>query len=199
MSFSIFTTTTFVSLVALSLVSLNLHAARAMTEDDLGNVSAETGSNILNLFGAPAADLTIEQSETATASEQHDIYKEGETTEVFAVEEIKSLENKSINNTSESSVQDLDISAFEEAIYANKQTVGIATSLDYSNSEIKYFNKNMHHDLTINTDNNIETTRDLYIDLLTIDKLNTTKDGPSAGSIYLSNWRSQGTTTIQSR
>lgn len=199
MSFSIFTTTTFVSLVALSLVSLNLHAARAMTEDDLGNVSAETGSNILNLFGAPAADLTIEQSETATASEQHDIYKEGETTEVFAVEEIKSLENKSINNTSESSVQDLDISAFEEAIYANKQTVGIATSLDYSNSEIKYFNKNMHHDLTINTDNNIETTRDLYIDLLTIDKLNTTKDGPSAGSIYLSNWRSQGTTSIQSR
>jgi len=200
MSLRIFTTTTFVSLITLSLVSLNIQAAKPMTEDDLGNVSAETGDNILNILGAPAAGLTIDQTDdTSSSSGEYSTYQEGETTQVFAAKEIKSLVNDSISHTNDVLEQEVDISAFEEAIYASKQTIGIATSRDYSNSEIRYFDKDVHHELTIISNNNIETTRDLYIDLLSIDQLNTSKDGPSAGSIYLSDWRSQGTTTVKSR
>jgi hypothetical protein len=200
MSLSFFSTTTFVSLISLSLITSSIEAAKPMTENDLGGVSAETGDNILNLLGAPAAGLTIDQDYTSSPlDEQHDTYQEGETTEVFAIEEIKSLENNDINKTAQPSEQDVNIGDFEEAIYASKQTIGIATSLDFSNSEIRYFNKNFHHDATIITNNNIETTRDLYIELLSVDKLNTSEDGPSAGSIYLSDWRSQGTTSIISR
>jgi hypothetical protein len=199
MSLSIFSTTTFVSLIALSLITSNIQAAKPMTEDDLGGVSAETGDNLLNLLGAPAAGLTIDDDGDYTPSslaEPHDTYKEGETTEVFAMNEIKSLENNSINQAVLPLEQDVDISTYEEAIYASKQTIGVATSLDFSSSEIRYFDKNMNHDVNIITNNNIATTRDLYIDLLSIDKLNTSEDGPSAGNIYLSNWRSQGKTTV---
>lgn len=197
MSSNIFSSTTFVSLIALSLITSNIEAAKPMTEDDLGGVSAETGDNILNILGAPAAGLTIDEDYTSPShSEQHDTYKEGDTTEVFAIKEINLLENNSINLTAQPSEQDIDISAFEEAIYASKQTIGIATSLDYSNSEIIYYDKNMHHDVNIITNNNVATTRDLYIESLSIDKLNISKDGPSAGNIYLSDWRSQGKTTI---
>ncbi|MFT5718332.1 MAG: hypothetical protein ACI9T7_002539 [Oleiphilaceae bacterium] len=200
MSLSIFSTTSLVSLITLSLITSNIEAAKPMTEDDLGGVSAETGDNILNIFGAPAAGLTIDQDYTSTSpSEQQDTYQEGDTTEVFALEEIKSLENSSINQTIEPLVQDVDISVFEEAIYASKQTVGTANLLDFSSSEIRYFDKDVHHKLTIISNNNIETTRDLYIDLLTVKELNTTEGGPSAGSIFLSDWRSQGKTSIISR
>lgn len=213
MSSRFFTTTT---LISLSLISLNIYAAKPMTEDDLGSVSAETGNNILNLLGAPAAGLTIDISNDSpsssntkfsnlTASEatstpaQYDTTHEGETTNDFAIEEIKSLENSSDFSQNLAPNNDVDISAFEEAIYASKQTIGVANSLEFSNSEIRYFDKDVHHNLTILSDNKVTISRDLQIDLLKVDKLNTTKDGPSAGSIYLSDWRSQGTTRINSK
>lgn len=206
MSLSLFTPKNFARLITLSLISINIQAAKPMTEDDLGSVSAEAGDNILNLLGAPAAGLTIDHADTnsdgntaASSSEQYDTYNEGETTKDFAIEEIKSLENVSINQPNAFPDHDVDISAFEEAIYASKQTIRIATSLDFSNSEIRYLDKDMHHNLTVISENNINISRDLQIDLLKVDKLNTSEDGPSAGSIYLSDWRSQGTTRIRSK
>lgn len=200
---STLTMTACVSFIAFSLASTYSFAAKPMTETDLGDVSAETGSNILNLLGAPAAGLTIEQGDaedyaSSISSEQQKTYKEGETTAIFAIEEIKSLEKDSMIHTGKEPDLDVDISAFEEAIYASKQTIGIATSLDFSNSEIKYFDKDVHHDLTIISDNNIKVTRDLKIEQLSIDELKTTDNGPSAGSIYLSDWISQGSTRILS-
>ena len=197
------TATTVISLITLCLASLNTHAAKPMTEGDLGNVSAETGDNILNYFGAPAAGLTIDSDGSQEefepqASEQHDTYKEGETTEVFAIEEIKSLEENSKSQTN-LLTEEVNIGAFEEAIYASKQTIGVATSLEFSNSEIKYLDKNVHHDLTVISNDNIKVSRDMHIDILKVDKLNTTENGPSAGSIYLSDWNSQGSTTVKSR
>jgi len=187
-----------VSLLALSATSFYAHSAKPMTENDLGEVSAVTGDHILNMFGAPAAGLTIDQAETISSNEEiaatnkKETYKEGNTTEVFANAEIKSLESESSEQPLSSPSIDVDISVFEEAIYASKQTIGVATTLNSSNSEIQYFDKNMHHELTVLSNNNVKITRDLHIDLLKIDKLNTTADGPSAGSIYLSDWRSRG-------
>jgi len=180
------------------------HSAKPMNENDLGSISAVSGENILSLFGAPAAGLSIEQagalatSSKNTTLSKNETYEEGSTTEVFAEAELESLEKDSSEQVPPPNLN-IDISAFEEAIYASKLTTGIATSLDSSNSEIQFFNKNMNRNLTVITGNDIKVSRDLHIDLLKIDDLRTSAEGPSAGSLYLSDWRSKGTTHMVTR
>jgi len=199
-----FTTKALVSLLTFSAISMYAHSAKPMNETDLSSVSAVTGENILNLFGAPAAGLSIDQAEPlATSSKkvalsEDEIYQESSTTEIFAEAELESLEKSSSKQAPPSNL-DIDISAFEEAIYASEKTIGVATSLNSSNSEIRYSNNKVHHDLTVTTGNDIKVSRDLHIDLLKVDDLRTSAEGPSAGSIYLSDWRSKGTTHIVTR
>lgn len=196
-------------LLTLSTFSFFVYSAKPMSENDLGNVSAVTGDNIINLLGSPSAGLRDDNADLTFNSEDdldldfstenpdasNDVFETVKASEDLTEEELKALYEDS-HRTSIDNIGAVDTSVYDEAIAAAKQTVGKADSFSASRSEIIYLDKNVHHDMTKLNNNSVIVTRDLYIDLLTIDKLSTTANGTSAGSIYLSDWRSQGTSKI---
>jgi len=196
MQYLMITTKTLALIVTFSIISFYAYSARPLSESDLDNVSAVTGDNILNLFGAPAAGLTSDDNAELTLPGKDDDIEEAKANETAVNEELKSLDEKNDDPSLLPDSDSIDISAYEEAINASKETVGTASTSHASSSEIRYLDKNVHHEMTPLNTNSVKVVRDMFIDRLTIDDLRTNREGDSAGSIYLSDWRSQGSATL---
>ncbi len=175
----------------------------ALSESDLGAVSAVAGLNILDIYGAPAAGLTVETegaSETkvlekdSAATSQ---YSEGENTRAFASSELKQIEEErlSANQTADTGLTIGIVSIQDNSLVSGEAQAFTTTS------EINYKTRNVHHEMTPLEGDSISISRDLHIDLLKIENLRGDHfdESRSAGSIYLSDWTSRGDTTLTPR
>jgi len=178
-------------LVFAGLVTSNLHAVQPLSENDMDSVSAETGQNIIDIFGPAGAGLA-DDSPDETPSE-------GEEAKAAANTVLE--DNETIDASNAPSVQPTSLS-FEEAeaaITANAKTVGNAQLLD-TNSQIEYKTKDFHHEADFLKDGTVVHTRDLQVDLLKLENLSGDyDDNQNYGNIYLSDWESRGSTRMQER
>jgi hypothetical protein len=179
-----------------------IFAVQPMSESDLEVVSATTGSNILNIFGASQAGLTVDDSgtvnqEVSTVKLNSENYSEGEATKHIALNELRTIEEDSLQTPSNSTELIISNQSQVTLLKVNEQTKGNA-SVFSTNSEINYKTSNVHHQMRNIEDGGVAVSRDLQIDLLKLENLrgDNLDDGRSAGSIYLSDWRSQGDTRI---
>lgn len=177
-------------------------AIQPMSEKDLEIVSATTGSNILNIFGASQAGLKIdgsmsESTEVSSVSLNTENYNEGEATKPVALNKLRTIEqdNLQIPNTNIEPAVSNDTQNI--VLKVNEQTTGNA-SVFTTSSEINYKTSNVHHQMRNIENGGVAVSRDLQIDLLKLENLrgDSLDDGRSAGSIYISNWHSQGDTRI---
>ena len=173
-------------------------AVQPLSESDMDNVSAETGQNILNVFGPAAAGLT----EDYTPSKQQENGETQHASEV-ATNVLNDIE-QDVLTTDDNSQTDSSNLTFEEAqaaIEAGVKVVGEAFHRegDSTTSEIQYSEKDFHHEAEFLVDGSVIHNRDLQIDLLKLENLRGGYDdnNPSAGNIYLSDWQSRGSTRIQ--
>jgi len=207
--------------IALGLPSLTIHAAESMTEmteSDLDNISAEAGFSLLNIFGAPAAGLT----DDAPFDEQEG---DKETTSDFQISSGNRLDEEENNTrkTAEDKLGDIESDQLEAEVHINtpilsfnevlgslkasEETIIKASALvgrdqdDTTTNELQYQNQDYHHGLEVLGKNEVINTRDLQIDLLKLENLRGDHfdDSRSVGSIYISDWHSQGSTHTQLR
>ncbi len=188
-------------LVITSFLSFPVLAIQPMTESDLEVVSATTGSNILNIFGASQAGLRIDgaDSKSTDATQlqlESESFDEGEATKSITLKALLSIEE---DRFKEPQNNDLTISkdAQTTILKLNEQTKGTA-SIFSTSSEINYKTSNVHHEMREIENGGIAVSRDLQIDLLKVENLKgvNSDNSRSAGSIYLSVWRSLGDTRI---
>lgn len=177
-------------------------AVQPMSESDLEFVSATTGANILNIFGASQAglkidDSTVENTDTSSVSLNTESFNEGEATKPIALNKLRSIEedNLQIPNTNAELLLSKDTQ--DKVLTINEQTTG-TSSVFATNSEINYKTNNVHHQMRNLENGGVGVSRDLQIDSLKLENLrgDNFDDGRSAGSIYISDWRSQGDTRI---
>jgi hypothetical protein len=173
-----------------------------MSESDLEFVSATTGSNILNIFGASQAGLKIDDTETqeipgSSAKLETEKYQEGEATNPIAQKELDAIEEGKLQKTTTTPEFSIPQETENSIIKSNLQTTGNASVFSTS-SEIKYKTTNVHHEMKTIENGGVSVSRDLQIDLLKLENLSGDQidNSRSAGSIYLSNWNSQGDTRI---
>ena len=216
--------------IALGLLSFTIYAAELvpelsdmtemteMTESDLDDVSAEAGLSLLNIFGAPGAGLT---DDAPVDDQQYD----EEITNDFQIGSSSQLDTEEDNTrkTAEGELIDIEsdqlhvevlidtpILSFDEvedSLKAAEVTFAQASALagrdpsESTTSRLIYKNKDYHHDLEILGPNEIISTRDVVVDLLTLENLRGDhfSDGASYGSIYISGFRSQGSTHTRVR
>jgi hypothetical protein len=189
-------------LLASIFLSFPAFAVQPMSESDLEVVSATTGSNILNIFGASQAGLKIDDSglgntESTSVKLNTERFNEGEATKPVALNTLRSIDVDNLKTPN--SYADFTISndAQKTVLNINKQTTGSASAFTTS-SEINYKTSNVHHDMRKIENGGVAVSRDMQIDLLKIENLrgDHSDESRSAGSIYLSDWRSQGDTRI---
>lgn len=169
-----------------------MYAVQPLSESDMDDVSAETGRNILDIFGPAAAGL--EEDTEISASEK----AEDDDTTTIAAQVLEEAEDQ-IKRQDISSVEpQLSFEEIENALEAGVSVIGSAKVFD-TTSEIQYREQDFHHKAEFLADGSVIHERDLYIDLLKLENLrgdDTSSDG-SLGSIYLFDWRSQGSTRMQ--
>ena len=193
----------------LSVLAVSAHAVQPMTESDLEIVSATTGDNILNIFGASEAGLRIDNDklvepgsatlspESSSTSLNKEQFQEGENANSIAASEIRDIEQKSREATKAIPTNSIEKKLEQTTIEAGKSTS--KTSSAYStSSEINYKTANFKHQMRELDNGGVAVTRDLQIDLLKLENLKGAyyDETRSAGSIYLSDWRSRGDTRI---
>ncbi len=180
-----------------------------MTETDLEIVSATTGDNILNIFGASQAGLKIDTdkvkpgSAKLTTNENIDLRKEaiteGEGARSIAAIEIREIELKqqSALLPEGSTSSGLPLEAQRSAIQVSESTTK-RSSTNETNSEINYKTANFKHQMREIDNGGVAVQRELQIDLLKLENLRglQAEENRSAGSIYLSDWNSRGDTRI---
>jgi len=168
-------------------------AVQPLTESDMDNVSVETGQNILDIFGAAAAGLEDDIDPNEGAEESKDTASKDAAQ--FALQDNEQDASESTNAVSPSYTSFEDAQA---AIEANAKTIGTANVFKTS-SEIQYNDKDFSHKADFLRDGSVVHTRDLKIDLLKLENLRGDYNDSerSAGSIYLSNWESRGSTRMQ--
>lgn len=183
-------------------LSSSAFAVQPMSESDLEVVSATTGSNILSIFGASQAGLKIDDSDTANSELSStklntENFNEGEATKSIALHELRTIEEDNFQIPSNNTEQLLLPESQRAVLKINEQTTGNASVFSTS-SEINYKTSNVNHQMRNIENGGIGVTRDLQIDLLKLENLrgDGIDDGRSAGSIYLSDWNSQGDTRI---
>jgi len=176
-------------------------AVQPMSESDLEIISATTGSNILNIFGASQAGLKIDDSmsestEVSSVSLNTENYNEGEATKPIALNKLRTIEQDNLqipNNTELVVSKDTQ----NTVIKINEQTTG-NSSVFTTSSEINYKTSKVHHQMRNIEDGGVAVSRDLQIDLLKLENLrgDSMDDSRAAGSIYISDWQSRGDTRI---
>ncbi len=192
----------FALLSVLTTGSSVVFAVQPMSEIDLGSVSADAGENILNIYGASAAGLRDDvtgsdqnMSATNLVKKQHQ-----ESTEVESAvdDKIKTLASGIAGYDLAILSPSLDKETVQATLSASLVTVKDLSALS-TNGEIRYKNENVHHDMKHIEDGGVSVERDLSIDLLKLENLRGDYQdrSPSAGSIYISDWRSQGETRIK--
>lgn len=196
---------TFSSILMLLLSVLSVHAlaVQPMTETDLEIVSASTGNNILNIYGSSQAGLKIDESDirnlsTSEVKLSQEKYSEGEAATPAAINKLQYIEQKNLQ-TSDNDVLAPSISNVTQTtiVKLNEFTSGEA-AINSTNSQINYKTSNVNHEMRNIENGGVAVSRDLQVDLLKLENLRgiNVDDGRSAGSIYLSNWRSLGDTRI---
>lgn len=190
----------------LSALSSSAYSVQPMTESDLEVVSATTGDNILNIFGASQAGLKVdadEKVEPGSATLQTEInaslnkeqFQEGESVSDIAAMKLRDIEQKTFSNREPVTRENIDQSVQSNAILVSESTTKSSSAYS-TNSEINYKTANFKHQMR-ELDNGVAVQRDLQIDLLKLENLKGAHyDERSAGSIYLSDWRSRGDTRI---
>lgn len=187
--------------ILISFLPYSALAVQPMTESDLEVVSATTGNNILNIFGASQAGLKVDNDVDTTNSEQVQLsterYHEGEATQPAALNELRAIEEDSLQNIQSTQQAHISTDTQSTIIKQNRSTKGQA-SVFSTNSEIRYKNNNVHHEMRTLGKNDIAVSRDMQIDQLRLENLrgDSMDGGRSAGNIYLSDWSSQGDTRI---
>jgi len=194
--------TTFSGTILFIVCTTTVNAVQPMSESDLEFVSATTGSNILNIFGASQAGLKIDDTETqeipsSSAKLETEKYQEGEATNPIAQKELNAIEEGKLQKSNTIPEFTIPQETENSLIKSNLQTTGNASVFSTS-SEIKYKTTNVHHEMKTIENGGVSVSRDLQIDLLKLENLSGDQidNSRSAGSIYLSNWNSQGDTRI---
>ncbi|KZZ32450.1 hypothetical protein A3757_04800 [Oleiphilus sp. HI0117] len=171
----------------------------AMSESDMDDVSAIAGISVLDIYGSPAAGLTVDsEDDEATNSNGKNSYNEAEDTQDFASHELKKIEDGGLATTQASN----DIASPTETLTIEDNSVvsGAAQSFT-TTSEINYKPKNFQHEMKQLSGDSISISRNLHVDLLKIENLSGDHydESRSAGSIYLSDWTSRGNTILTPR
>lgn len=182
------------------------YSVQPMSESDLEVVSATTGDNILNIFGASQAGLKVDSDERvepgsaslsteSKASLNKEQFQEGESVSNVAAMELRDIEQKTSSNREPANSVNLDQSVQNNVVLSNESTTKSSSAYS-TNSEINYKTANFKHQMR-ELDNGVAVQRDLQIDLLKLENLKGAHyDDRSAGSIYLSDWSSRGDTRI---
>lgn len=185
-------------------ISATSHAVQPMTESDLEVVSATTGSNILNIFGASQAGLKVDDSSdpinsTSNVTLTQEAYNEGEATSPIVLSKLQKLDQEAIqsNSTDNQDASSITLETQDTIIKLNEFTTGSASAFTTS-SEINYKTSNVHHEMRDLENGGVGVSRDLQIDLLKLENLRGAHldESRSAGSIYISDWSSRGDTRI---
>jgi hypothetical protein len=176
------------------------YEALAMSETDMGGVSAVSGQNVLNIHGASAGGLMQENEESSEPSPEtlnEWGFSEGKSTQVFADEALKKVQDDLITSTETIAPQTNNDSL---SVITDSSVVGEAQVFATS-SEISYKKSNFSHNTEFHDNNSISVSRDLHIDMLKLENLSgdSLDHHRSVGSIYMSNWSSQGDTTLTPR
>lgn len=196
----------FLSAAMLVCVCQSASAITPLDEKGMGDVSAETSSFVLDIYGKAAAGLSVEaeSSEFSDALEgkvnikkNQSAYKEGEDSIVLADEELSKRLTGVELATSQSPM--LTSSTVKEVISATKQITQEAASFE-TNKTITFKPHGHHHESTVHDYNTVSVTRALHVELLEFERLRAdeAEDG-GFGNLYLSDWISQGTSTINAR
>jgi len=174
-------------------------SVQPMSEADLDGVSFDSGQNLLNIYGKPAAGLR-DDTPDSTSDEASGLtrksHQESDEAQPLASQELRSLEDEG-KTPNPVELSTLDPQTLSEAIAASVETIGAASAFT-TDSEIRYKRQNVHHEMSPIENGGVSVARDLSIDLLKLENLRGDDYDVerSAGSIYLSNWRSQGETRI---
>jgi hypothetical protein len=187
--------------------SLHVQAVQPMTESDLEIVSATTGDNILNIFGASEAGLRVDSgsrvepgsarlNENSSLTLKKEQYEHGESAEDLASLELRQIEDKRQVEKNLDTPATLSQETQNFVIFSSESTTKASSAYDTS-SEINYKTARFKHQMREIDNGGIAVERDLQIDLLKLENLKGAHyDGRSAGSIYLSDWSSRGDTRI---
>lgn len=177
-------------------------AIQPMSESDLEIVSATTGSNILNIFGASQAGLKLDDSmsentNVSSVSLNTENFNEGEATKPAALYKLRTIEEDNLQIPNNNTERVLSNEEQHIVLKLNEQTTN-SSSVFLTSSEINYKTSNVHHQMRNIDNGGVAVARDLQIDLLKLENLrgDTMDDSRSAGSIYISDWHSQGDTRI---
>ena len=174
------------------------HAVEPLSENDMSDLALDSGSGLLQIYGPTAAGLRVEalgKNEEAPENESTD-----DTSIKSAESTIKSLEDQ-LTEEFQRERPDLEFDPNLQAIVKpNERVVGDAASFD-TLSQIQYNKSNFKHEATFNSDGSVQHDRDLQIDLLKFENIggDDLNDPSTIGSIYISDWTSQGSTTTQVR
>jgi hypothetical protein len=183
------------AIIGVSLSSTSL-AVQPLSEKDMGEVSFESGLNLLNVYGPTSAGLS-DDVEVAKPSEEENPNQAIETAASTAKELLEDSESNNEAPVTIDTNADVTFKEFEEAIKASVETVGTAQVFD-TTSEIQYRKKDFFHGAEFLDNGDVVHTRELQIDLLKLENLriDPLENNPSAGNIYLSDWESRGSTTL---
>ncbi|MDX1452706.1 MAG: hypothetical protein R3183_09130 [Oleiphilaceae bacterium] len=186
------------------MVTTPLLAVQPLDEAGLGDVAADAGVNILNIYGASAAGITIDDSDDEGDGDGFELpladasHNESEEVLPAAEQQLNELE-KSLQALTRVEAGNEAISTDEAValLSANEVTLREASVLN-NNSEIRYQSSNFKHQLADQSINSVRIERDLRVDRLSLENLsgNTADSERSAGSIYISDWSSRGGTRI---
>jgi len=195
-------------------LSTNVMAVEPMTEADLGSVSADIGYDVLDVYGAPAAGLVSEGGQTSNessrdenesdeeASVQAEQYSEGESTQEFAANEIRSLEVDSEHKDSFIQAFGIDEKAFEEAISAGEGAVVRKTKFLTTNttSEVIYNEEDVHHESELQADGSLKGYSDIHIEQFRFEKLQGNDiENSDAGNLFLTDFTARTRTHMIER
>ena len=175
------------------------HAIQPLSEKDMGDVSFESGIEILNVYGSPSAgledDVEFKSTKPETNSDQEIETAKSSTKEI--IEDIEQGIDQAID--SEIIEENLTFEQIEAAIAEGGSTVGLASFNETDGrSEIRFRDQDFLRGLEVFENGGVQQTRDLFIERLSFENLRGDQQRPDRdiGDVYLSDWVSRGTTQI---
>lgn len=198
-------------------------AVEPMTEDALSNFTLDSGDalSVLQLYGPTSAGLSIDgtspekelkpqplSSSSSTSSESNTTDDapnrssnavDGTSVETAATT-LKNIEEKLIQEFKEEARSGPLDPNLQAIVKIEERIVGQAVAFD-TTSEIRYNKSEFKHDAKFNADGSVQHDRNLKIDLLKFENIggDDLDDSSTIGSIYISDWRSEGSTTTTAR
>ena len=188
----------FIILIAATSTSF---AVEPLSENDMGDLALDSGQNLLQLYGPTAAGLRIDAVGKDDLEKNTSPEDDTDETSLGAAESTLKTIEEQLTDEFTKDRQDLNLDPKLQAIIKPvERVVGQAAYFD-TTSEIQYDKNKFKHDATFNADGTVQHDRDLQIDLLKFENIGGDDlDDPSTiGSIYISDWTSEGGTTTRAR